>query len=254
VGVEHIFLYDNGSTDQSPHILEPYVEQGFVTLVPWANFSESSPFGIQLLQYAHALANFGPDFRWMVNLDIDEFLFPVQDSDLKATLSRYEDLPALAAPWIMFGFCGHETRPDGLVIENYTMGVPFPPPRKHKGIFKWKAILDPAEVTAIHTPHGYDFRSGLFGGGYDENRVPLRETTRYDVQRTANVLRINHYTTRSRSEFMTKLGFSTAGRESEDTKRGRRLKFAELSNLDAARDPAILRFVPALKEKLGLKP
>ncbi len=254
VGVEHAFLYDNGSTDEPLSVLAPFIAQGFVTLVPWASFDASSPFSVQSLQYAHALTNFGPDYRWMVNLDIDEFLVPVQGDDLKTVLSAYEDLPSIAVPLTMYGFCVHETKPDGLVIENYTMRAPFPPARKRKGIFKWKAVLDPAEVVAIYSPHAYDFRSGLFGGGFDENRKPISNATRYDFPRTANVLRINHYTTSSKSEFTAKLEISTAGRESEDAKRGRRLKFATWSNLDAVHDPAILRFVPRLKQTLGAKP
>jgi hypothetical protein len=105
-------------------------------------------------------------------------------------------------------------------------------------------------VVSIHTPHGFDFHSGLFGGGFDENRVPLQETTRYDAPRTANVLRINHYTTRSMSEFAMKLALTSAGRAPAAETRRRRLKFAEFSNVDVAHDATILRFVTPLKQSL----
>jgi hypothetical protein len=252
VGVEHVFLYDNGSTDDWMSAVAPFIEEGFVTPIQWATFDANTSFSTQNLQTAHAISNFGPDFRWMVNLDIDEFLFPVVGDDVRETLEAYEDLPSLAVPWIMYGFCGHNERPEGLVIENYTMRAPFPPERKRKGIFKWKAILNPSEVAAVYSPHSYKFYSGLFGGGLDENRNPISNATRYDFPRTANVLRINHYTTRSKSEFAAKLKLSTAGRQSVSAAQGRRQKFADLSNLDVFQDSTILRFVPKLKQSLGV--
>jgi hypothetical protein len=248
VGVEHIYLYDNGSTDNPAAVLAPFVRQGFVTIVPWAAFDVvSSP---QLLQWAHAIANFGPDFRWMATIDIDEFLFPVEGDTLRKTLAAYEDLPAVAVPWIMFGFSGHETKPDGLVIANYTMRAPFPPPPERDNIFKWKAILQPSEVVTVCALQALEFRGGLIGGGFDENRIILDEQTRYTTARTANVLRINHYVTRSREEFAAKMAKSSAMLQAGLAAQRRRQKFAEMSNADNVYDDTILRFVPALKERL----
>lgn len=250
VGVEHMYLYDHGSSDRPVERLEPYIQQGFVTLIPWSTFHTS--FTPQLLQAAHAITTFGPNYRWMALIDVDEFVFPTEDASLFKTMTQFEDLPAVAVPWIMFGFSGHESKPEGLVIENYTMRAPFPPPLERKSIFKWKSILNPAEIVAVHSPHSYEFRSGEIGGGWDENRQFLSENTRYDVCRTANVLRLNHYTTRSKAEFESKMTAPSAMLTSEFILQRRRQKFGHLCNLDNFSDKAILRFAGSLRANLGL--
>src|SRR5262249_51885349 len=63
MGVEQVYLYDNGSTDDSAQIIKPYLDDKFLTLIPWATFdSDVNP---QRQAYAHALCNFGLHFRWM---------------------------------------------------------------------------------------------------------------------------------------------------------------------------------------------
>ena len=76
LGVRHVFLYDNGSTDNSPEVLAPYIRDQLVTIIPWVNFSGS--LNPQALAYNHALTNFGPDFAWMAFIDVDEFLYPTK--------------------------------------------------------------------------------------------------------------------------------------------------------------------------------
>jgi hypothetical protein len=126
VGFEHAYLYDNGSTDNSAAALRRFVEEGFATVIPWALPWQSGSVDAQTLAYAHAIMNFGHDWRWMAFIDIDEFLFSTKDDSLANVLRDYEDLPALALFWTMFGSCGYQDPPPGLVIENYTMRAPFP--------------------------------------------------------------------------------------------------------------------------------
>jgi hypothetical protein len=47
MGVEHFYIYDNGSTDNTPEILEPYVRTGLVTATAWPGQVQ------QLLAYVH---------------------------------------------------------------------------------------------------------------------------------------------------------------------------------------------------------
>ncbi len=75
IGVEHIYLYDNGSKDNPKVVLDPFIKQGFVTLTPWNLPYHTASVTAQTLAYAHAIMNFGADWRWMAFVDIDEFLF-----------------------------------------------------------------------------------------------------------------------------------------------------------------------------------
>ena len=127
-GATDFFIYDNGSTDDTLEVARKYSAGADCTIIPWRTFAiaDEHPFSIQSLAYAHALCNFGPHLRRMAFIDIDEFLFSPSGAQLPAVLTELEHLPSIAVPWLNFGPNGHQTRPQGLVIENYTECAPHP--------------------------------------------------------------------------------------------------------------------------------
>ena len=59
--------------------------------------------------------------EWVIYLDIDEFLFLPNYSNIgKFLLDIPGDVGGLAIYQNIFGSCGHVKSPDGLVVENYT--------------------------------------------------------------------------------------------------------------------------------------
>ena len=38
VGVEHIYIYDNGSSDDTEQVVWDFLRSGYVTLIPWGTF------------------------------------------------------------------------------------------------------------------------------------------------------------------------------------------------------------------------
>jgi hypothetical protein len=236
-GVEHVYIYDNGSSDESVAVLQSYIHSGFVTCVPWANFDQNAV--PQRQAYAHALCNFGARWRWMAFIDADEFLFPVAEGTLREVLRRYEDVAALAVPWHMFGFSGHHTPSPGLVIENYTFRAPFPSVNFPK-LSRWKSIVDPARVRHIVSAHTFE----VDGLACDENRRPLKPKFHPSLW-SSNILRINHYFTRSREEFAAKASFRGA---SSDTTRQR---MADMIEAHTVEDTTIQHFLPQLRAALA---
>ena len=71
VGVDHFYLYDNGSTDDFRKVIASPLAEGAVTVVPWRAFVRG--MDTQLSAYAHAVANFGPAFEWFLFVHVDEF-------------------------------------------------------------------------------------------------------------------------------------------------------------------------------------
>lgn len=242
VGVEHVYLYDNGSTDNPTEVLAPYLKEGFVTLIPWALPWYLGGTTAQYVAFAHALLNFGHDWRWIAFIDLDEFLFPVEGNSLPALLRDYEELPAIAVFWTMFGFSGNEKRPEGLVIENYTMRAPFPTYAMPK------SIVNPGEVVAVSRAHLFDLTIGP-SRAFTETRQLFWKDAGLHGPRESNVLRLNHYFTRSREEFTAKAALTKArGAERHWQKL---YKISEMIEADAHYDATILRFVPALKSRLA---
>ena len=78
---------------------------------------------VQLDAYNDCQSNHGSSSHWMGMVDIDEFLVPHKTDNLAAFLAGYEQFGGLAVNWQTFGPNGHQTRPAGLVIENYTTKV-----------------------------------------------------------------------------------------------------------------------------------
>jgi len=105
IGVEHFYLYDNGSRDFSRGILDPYVKEGLVTLIHW---SDRMPFRLeeeaathwalstQIPAYEHATKwEAYKETEWLAFLEIDEFLVPVSGHSLGDVLKEYQDFPGI---------------------------------------------------------------------------------------------------------------------------------------------------------------
>lgn len=248
IGVRHIYLYDNGSTDDWQPAVAPYVRDGQVTLIPWRNFYGSPQ---QALAYSHAMGNFGMHYRWMAFIDLDEFMFPVEGESLAATMQKLEHLPAISMPWFMYGFGGHDKKPDGLVIKNFTERAAFPAIASQYTLLKFKSIVNPRAVSSvgIHTFKTFDEGEVLIS---DRGRFYPHHQMRVLDYATADHIRLNHYFTRSKEEFQTKL------------KRGRAGKFGrvDMNALDQRvdqyqrhieTDTEIWRFIPELERRLALR-
>ncbi len=246
VGVEHVYLYDNGSTDQTRAVLAPYISSGFVTLMPWTSFDASVV--PQYQAYAHCLSNFGPLWRWMLFIDIDEFVFPMQADSLHEVLPAYDDLPAVTLHWHMFGCSGHKTRPDGFVIENYTRRACIPSSVDDPDLSKWKTIVDPTSVKGVISPHMFLLTDGR-KGAFDENRQWVDKSER--ANEASRILRLNHYFTKSEEELAAKIARGSACRLPADT-RAKDWAAVRAASIDAdtIEDTAILRFAGPLRERI----
>jgi hypothetical protein len=124
--------------------------------------------------------------------DDDEFLFPVADISLPAALERYERFAGVAVSWMLYGSSGHWTRPRGLVTENYAMRAAAPDHHV-------KCVVDPARVRRpLVVGHQLECVPGQVI--VDETGEPM--TGPLHPHPSADVLRINHYLTKSRTEMI----------------------------------------------------
>jgi Glycosyltransferase family 92 len=223
VGVDRFYLYDNGSSDEPMHLLRPYVASGVVRVIPWTAFAP--PLNAQRLAYSHACANVDADIGWISILDIDEFLF-APDGKLRDAVSAFADFSNVIVPRFEFGDGGHETRPAGLVTENYL---------KSSTSFasQVKSLLRPWTVRSVGT-----HKASTAG----PTTIIARETP---------ALRVNHYFTKSKSEFRAKLERGYSWRPADRTKRKHRMS-EEIGTSDVE-DRTILPLVEQLKARMKLR-
>lgn len=249
-GVSKFIIYDNGSTDRTVDIVKSYARHVDCTVIPWRTFvlRDGNAFSLQALAYAHALTNFGQDVRWMAFLDVDEFLFATSGEPLVTAMAEFADLPSLSIPWTNFGPNGHTTKPEGLVIENYTECTPHPMQQSQRSLVRYKSIVDPSQVSGMGTHHFPLIGHGLVM--FNENRVRIATANAHNPSIVVpGKLQLNHYFTRSVEEMEARIAKGRISRNGKKIENyiDRRLRAYQVHT---ARDEKILQFLPALKEQM----
>lgn len=182
-GFEHVYVYDNNSTDEIARVLAPFEERGIVTYVPWAPVPASPAAEYDFLR------RFGSACRWVAFFDADEFLYESRRGELAAVLHEQSERPAVAVCWRYFGSAGHETIPRGLVTERFDRADAVY--NRHV-----KVIARPSEVVRVRNSHNFYYRRGRLAVT-DEGR---RVFGSFITPPTAPRLVLRHYVYRSRED------------------------------------------------------
>jgi hypothetical protein len=236
VGVDHFYLYDNDGGEEAQNILKPYVDQGYVTRHPWTHLDgtkhdRATPYkqrNKNHMAFGHAAKTYRPDFRWLMKIDIDEFLFPLDGDEVPPLLERYDRgrIKGLRIPRINFGDNGHLTRPDALLGEAYT--------RREKVLSDHKDLANSRFLSSndhTNSAHAWGYRWWKPGRVVREDEIEQ--------------LRVNHYYTKSISEWLGRQNTS-GGRPM--TEEGFKLKNEGRNDVE---DTSMLRFVPGIKQAMA---
>jgi hypothetical protein len=208
LGVEHVVVYDNNSSDGTADAIAPFVAEGTVTVVPWPTVPASPSSHLDFL------ARFGPACEWVAFLDADEFLIEADPGALADALRSAGTAPALAVNWRYFGSAGHERIPDGLVTERFQRA-------NAEMSDHVKVIARPAEIFRYRNPHNFYYRRGRLARTAGGRRV---WGSFVSPPRQAPALLIHHYIYRSREDYERKVarGFATAAGMREQARRAER--------------------------------
>ncbi len=237
VGVERFYFYDNGSTDNTKEVLEPYIKDGSVIY----NYCEGSY--LQNLVYKDTLVKYKNQTHWLAIIDLDEFIVPVEKNSITEFLKDYEEYPAVAVNWVMFDSCGYDKRPlsgGGLVSANYI--------RVHKNYDTAvnrhvKSIVQPQKVIKCCNPHFCLYENNEYA--VNENFIPVNSP--FTVHVSVKKIRINHYFSKSREEYLNKI---RRGRATTNKKRD--FEESALNFPEYAYDYAIQKFLPELKRRMNI--
>eukprot|EP01025_Chloroclados_australasicus_P026202 TRINITY_DN2601_c0_g1_i1.p1 TRINITY_DN2601_c0_g1~~TRINITY_DN2601_c0_g1_i1.p1 ORF type:complete len:611 (-),score=1.29 TRINITY_DN2601_c0_g1_i1:349-1962(-) len=74
VGIQHFYLYNDDSTDDSLEVLKPFIQQNLVTVLNTKEIRSDHYFGMQGQMLKHCGDNFGKTTRWILATDLDEYL------------------------------------------------------------------------------------------------------------------------------------------------------------------------------------
>lgn len=218
-GVDKIYIYDNESTDNTMQILAPYIDAG---LVEYKYFPGKC---MQLPAYQDCINRHRNDVRWIMFIDLDEFVVPHKNQVLRILLEKQpKNVGQISMAWLCFGSDGHIKRPDGLVIENYT--------RRSKKITNCKSIVNPRVV----------YRSFVHVGEVANKTVFIRCRT----------LRVNHYYCKSWQEYQRRKTRGDAVLGDEFARQTFNKAGFDRHDRNDVRDIDIWRYLSTLKYALGM--
>ncbi|WP_019945201.1 glycosyltransferase family 2 protein [Dyadobacter beijingensis] len=205
IGVEHFFIYDNGSEIPVEETVNTLGFNSFATVIEMPGKRK------QVKAYQHCIDRFGKRARWIAFIDMDEFIVPkTDDVHLPKLLEKYENYGGLGVSWLIFGSNNHQRKPAGSQLENFTKRaeVDFLPNRHIK------SIVQPQHVRAADMAHCFYYKQGFFC--VNEHFMPIPHAT---ADPSVDFIQLNHYYCRSFQEYHQKVARGNA-----DTKRKRKLE------------------------------
>lgn len=209
-GVDHFYLYDNESSDDTREILKPYIEDRLVDL-----FSVSGE-DMQMPAYNDAVRKFKFTTRYMAFIDVADFIFPKTSQSISEVvdevLSGDQRAAGLAINWQIFGSNNlKKANYSKGVLERFTRRAPsdwFEPPTQDTlpvGNIHVKTIANPRYIRYIVNPH-YAY---YFDGKFAVNTAGGRVTHWGNEPILTDKIVVNCYFTKSKEEFQSKGGDMT---------------------------------------------
>lgn len=245
VGVEHFYLYNNGSTDSYRTILAPYIREGLVTLIDWPDGPIPAEeqrkvyawvFRTQVPSCIDACKRGSLETKWLAMIDLDEFMVPVTASSMQEVLHQYENAPGVMLHWHIYG----------------TSRVPFLLPKK--------LLIEALHMTAApeHRLNQLFVKSiikpDLFSGFTMPPHECLFSTGEKAVTLDVKVAKLNHYMNRTMDYFLLE---KLPKKEHMDNKKWSKAEVDNLMNVGndiEDTEGAIFRFVPELRYRMGFGP
>ena len=260
-GVEHFYIYDNGSQDKLIHILKPYIQEGIVTYKWWCDISVTVNDVNEMMTQNYFLKDgieqYGCETRWMALIDADEFLFPTAVTDsLVRILNHFDHRAVLSVAWIPFTSSGHINKPEGLVISSYTT-------RWKKPMLNVKNIVQPKRVYSVFSIHKIQPIDKYCRTDEENKCYPFSHPLLVDLYMKAtrrlplpsNVLTVNHYYTKSVQDWEERYDRGDVAGKIEDhgteaALRQHWKRFLYVQMVESTTDNLILRYVDAVKMRL----
>lgn len=231
VGFDHIYMYDNGSTDNPLQVLQKYIDEKKITYIPWNIYPP----------YFSARENFFEKFfeecTWAAFIDIDEFIFCVDENiKIKEKIKEYEDYSGISVNWICYGDSEEEKYSNDLVIERFVKRSTD----DNKINLHVKPIAKLKNIKSCTNPHFFEYKNDEFS--VNEKKEKIQGP--YSEYFSCDIFRINHYHTKSKEEFFNlKMNKNEFGRDKPS------LEYYKSYNLEANKieDKILHRYLEKLK-------
>jgi len=205
VGVEHFYIYDNGSKVPIADTIRQIGAEQYATVRTIKGKAK------QVKAYGDCIKRYGGTSQWIAFIDTDEFILSKNTNhQLPEFLKDYEPYGGLGVNWLIFGSNGHIERTNRPQLESFTM-------RSEAGFHvnrHIKSIVQPRYVQSSKNAHSFNYIEGKFA--VNENFEPIEGAF---SEPSVNKIQLNHYYCRSMEEFDEKINRGIA-----DTRKKRTLE------------------------------
>tara|TARA_R110001583_G_scaffold166104_3_gene318860 strand:+ start:7660 stop:9639 length:1980 start_codon:yes stop_codon:yes gene_type:complete len=235
-GVEHFFIFDNGSTDTTRAEIGRF-PSSIYTLINWPQRPG------QQAAYQYALTRFRSKSKWMAFIDADEYLFCPDGKDLRVQLKGYADYSGVGAHWCIYGSAGVRDKGEKLAIDAFQQRAPL-----ECGVNRHiKSIVQPSQTLgALNTPHIFVTRGAIV----NEQREPLSPFEHgIDPHITHERFRINHYVVKDQRNWIIKQGNGLASAAMR-----RKESFRDAHDRNDVHDPVLSKSMSAVRAVLDALP
>ena len=123
-GVEHFFLIDDGSSDGSHAVLEPYIHRRLVTLMVDVRKDHDPPISM-VDRYNLLFKPFHYLTIWMIHVDLDEFVYGRQTSLADFLRNVKPTVGEIRIPWKQYGSSGYVHKPEASLVDSLLHRAPF---------------------------------------------------------------------------------------------------------------------------------
>lgn len=191
-GVEKFYLYDNESQDDVREVTKDY------DCIHWY---KTQGYCQQNVSYNHMILTHGAETEWCAFIDIDEFLVSTKHEKFVDSIKHYDDqiIAGIAVHWLLFGSNGQEEYSPEPVTQRFTR-------RAAEANNHVKSVMRMSMTLCAGTdPHSFIANGPIIDESFNE--MPRHYATKPG---TANILRVNHYYTKSRAEHKKRKGLPDA--------------------------------------------
>ena len=232
-GVEHFYLCDNESTDNSKEYLKPYIDKKLITYIYKPGKNQ------QLKCYSQVVDTYKNETTWLAIIDIDEYLVPLKANNIKSFLKDFNDVSEVSLHWMNYGDNNLFSRSEGLITETFT---------SHSKSLNHtvKSIVKPDKVVDFNS-FGSNHYVKVHGPSVNEYHKPVSYMLNFNI--SGDLARVNQYILKSFEEFHHK---KSRGHP-EGTPIDYSYYFFHNKN-DAKNDTSMLRFLPKLKKYMQKSP
>lgn len=235
-GVDHFYLIDDFSSDNSPEILHPYIEKGLVDMFPPSDsdlaFRQGAMYN-RVFREVYAKN----ETTWLAIIDLDEFLYSPQEVDVRKVLRKHEDLAVVGVNWLIFGSSGYTHQPHS-VVQSFVF-------RAHENPTEYKELLEHYKVYNSWKANFtfQDWQKSIVNTMYRVDSVDVHHSRVEGMMENLSVKRfpnnppliINHYIVQSKEWFM-KVKATRGDVNNVVSDSARNLKYFQMCDINAEKD------------------